>query len=88
MDARLLDRDLAKAGDNLPFWEVAVANDQASPLRVRHVLMFFDPHGDLGFDGLREQPLGAFAENLVQRLLGPWHADPRFNRRLLSPFLA
>ena len=68
VDPRLPDLDLAEAGLDGPLGEVAVADDLASPGLVPVMGVGVDPGGDLGLDGLGQEPPGPVPEDLGQHV--------------------
>ena len=82
VDPGLLDLDVAQAGLDGPLGEMAVADDLASPGLVLEVGVGVDPGGDLGLDGLGQQPPGPVPEEVGQDVLGAgrWPGDRQGSR--------
>ena len=59
----------ADAGLDGPLGEVAVADDLAAPGVVLEVGVGVDPGGDLGLDGLGQQPSGPVPEEVGEDVL-------------------
>jgi hypothetical protein len=84
MHPRLLDFDRSHSGKDASGWQVAVADNLPTTGLVAKVGMGIDPARHLRFDGLHQKPLGAFPENLAQRIfaLGQWK-DSCVNARIV-----
>jgi hypothetical protein len=85
MDPGLLDLVIAKAGLDLSIGQVAVADDLESPRLIFQVGIGVGPGGNLGLDGLGQEPPGLVAEDVGQDILGArdWPGDRQGSR--LSP---
>jgi len=68
MHARLLDRDLPEARDDLPLRHEAVANHLAAAAGIE-LRMRLDPLGDFRLDGLSEHALGSLAKNARENIV-------------------
>ena len=84
MDPGLLDLDVPEAGLDGPLGEVAVADDLAAPGVVLEVGVGVDPGGDLGLDGLGQEPPGPVPEEVGEDVLaGCQGHDPDLGCRLI-----
>ncbi len=68
-----LTSEVPEAGLDGPLGEMAVADDLASPGLVLEMGMGLDPQGDLGLDGLGQEPPGPVSEEVGQGVLGGGH---------------
>jgi hypothetical protein len=89
VDPRPLDLDLLQTSLDLPLGEVAVADDLATAGLVFEVSIVVDPSGDLGLDGLGQEPPDTVAEEGGQdvtgagRWLDDWHGSRRIHDSVL-----
>jgi len=76
-DPGLLDLHRADPRQQRPLGQLPVANDLAMPVGVGEVLLSVDPLGDLGFDGLPKQLLGALPKDTGQHVAtaGGWQRN-------------
>ena len=80
----LLDVEIPDPGPDGPLGEVAVADDLASPGGIFDMGMVVDPGGDLGLDGLGQEPPGPVPEEIGRGVLGAgrWPGDRQGGRLL------